>query len=339
MVLQDIDMEISTLDLFCGGGGSSWGAQNAGSKIVAGIDAWDRACETFKQNFPSARAVNAVLNGRSSRKTVGDVGDIDLILASPECTNHTCARGNRPRDESSRRTANFVLNYARLYKPRWVVLENVVQMRSWDGYRDLVAELERDYFVNIQTLDASEFGVPQKRRRLFILCDREVPPAKVQPNPDTRRVSASEILEPTGAFNTKPLFHNGRAEPTLARARRAIEALGEGTPFLIVYYGSDGSGGWQSLDRPLRTLTTLDRFGLVEWNRGGPTLRMLQIPELRRAMGFGESFRLEHGTRRDRIRILGNGVCPPVMEAIVGTITGQRANALSQRTLQLVAAE
>jgi hypothetical protein len=46
-------------------------------------------------------------------------------------------------------------------------------------------------------------------------------------------------------------------------------------------------------------------------------LRMLQVPELKRAMGFDDRFRVEYGTRRDRIRLLGNGVCPPVMEAVV----------------------
>ena len=94
--------------------------------------------------------------------------------------------------------------------------------------------------------------------------------------------------------------------------------LGEGKPFLIVYYGSDGNGGWQPLDRPLRTVTTLDRFGLVTWDEGIPMLRMLQVSELSRAMGFGADYRLDMvRVRRDRVRILGNGVCPPVMSAIV----------------------
>jgi len=92
-------------------------------------------------------------------------------------------------------------------------------------------------------------------------------------------------------------------------------------PFLVVYYGSDGAGGWQSLDRPLRTLTTLDRFGLVTWERDTAMLRMLQVPELKRAMGFDDRFRVDNGTRRDRIRLLGNGVCPPVMEAVVRSLT------------------
>ena len=77
----------------------------------------------------------------------------------------------------------------------------------------------------------------------------------------------------------------------------------------------------------MRTLTTLDRFGLVEWHEGEPTLRMLQVPELRRAMGFPETFRLQRGTRRERIMLLGNAVCPPVMEAIVGGLLADQAGA------------
>jgi DNA (cytosine-5)-methyltransferase 1 len=100
-----------------------------------------------------------------------------------------------------------------------------------------------------------------------------------------------------------------------------MSALRKHEPFLVVYYGSDGSGGWQPLDRPLRTLTTLDRFGLVTWQKRTPMLRMLQVPELLRAMGFDRKYSLPHGSRRDKIKLLGNGVCPPVMEAIVSSIT------------------
>ena len=94
-------------------------------------------------------------------------------------------------------------------------------------------------------------------------------------------------------------------------------------PFLIVYYGSDGAGGWQPLNVPLRTITTLDRFGLCEPSDEGPTLRMLQVPELARAMGFNKDLILKRGTRRDRIMLLGNGVCPPVMAAAVRALVGR----------------
>jgi DNA (cytosine-5)-methyltransferase 1 len=182
------------------------------------------------------------------------------------------------------------------------------------------------HHVSVQTLDAADFGVPQTRRRLFVICDRLRPPPELTRSPWLPTPDAASILDAPGAWSVRPLFSPGRAAATLVRAQCGIAALGEGVPFLIVYYGSDGAGGWQRLDRPLRTLTTLDRFGLVEWHGPEPTLRMLQVPELRRAMSFPDTFRLERGTRRDRIKLLGNAVCPPVMQAIVAGLVADRAS-------------
>ena len=283
-------MPIRVLDLFCGAGGNSLGARSAGATIVCGINSWPLACETFAANFPTATALNAILDRRSGAELLDRLGDIDLILASPECTNHTCAKGGRPRDEESRRSARYVLNFARQLAPRWIVLENVVQMRSWSGYDPLISDLRKlGYFVRPQVLDAAWFGVPQTRRRLFLLCDRERLPDPVTP-PISRFRSTREILDREDTWRSTPLHNGRRANPTLERAGRAIKTLGRGVPFLIVYYGSDGAGGWHPLDRPIRTLTTLDRFGLVTWDRDVPMLRMLQVPELKRAMGFAEEF-------------------------------------------------
>jgi len=324
-------MRLRTLDLFCGGGGSSWGARKAGAEIVCGVDAWGLATETYKSNFPGAQVINATLDEDSNKSTLGEIGEIDLILASPECTNHTCAKGSRPRDENSKRTARYIINFARELEPRWIILENVVHMRSWHGYDPLISDLEDlGYRVRPEVLDAVEFGVPQTRRRLFLLCDREaVPSPVVRPATETDGMrKAGDVIDLGGMWKSGPLYADRRAPDTLARAERAMEALGKGTPFLIVYYGSDGSGGWQPLDRPLRTLTTLDRFGLVTWQGETPMLRMLQVPELKRAMGFDDGYQLVHGSRRDRIKVLGNGVCPPVMQAIVQSLTQEQPRLL-----------
>jgi C-5 cytosine-specific DNA methylase len=63
-----------------------------------------------------------------------------------------------------------------------------------------------------------------------------------------------------------------------------------------------------------------------------PTLRMLQVSELKRAMGFDEDYRVEHGARRDKIKILGNAVSPPVMTAIIQSLCG---DALHRRTTEM----
>lgn len=313
-------MAIRALDIFCGAGGSSAGARLAGAKIVGGINSWDLATLTFGDNFQTALVETREL-GPGSRPTSGmSDGDIDLLMASPECTNHSPAKGSKPRSEKSRRTSQYVLNFAKRLKPRWIVLENVIQLRGWKGYDPLLDDLRNiGYRIRPQILNAVEFGVPQTRRRLFVLCDRDIEPRPVKSRTRKQR-SAEDVLRLDGPWPSRPLYADDRAKPTLERAERAITSLGKKVPFLIVYYGSDGSGGWQRIDRPLRTLTTLDRFGLVTWEGREPMLRMLQVQELRRAMGFPHTYRFEHGSRRDRIKMIGNGVAPPVMRAVVETL-------------------
>jgi DNA (cytosine-5)-methyltransferase 1 len=306
-----------TLDLFCGGGLSSYGAQKAGAKLVCGIDLWGIATSTYEDNFPGARAITAKLESINPRKLHESIGDIDLMLASPECTNHTCAKGAAPRSEQSRATAMQALRFAREFKPRWLVLENVIHMRPWSRYSELVDELkELGYSVKEFVLDASDFGVPQSRRRLFIVCDRENEVRKM-PLPRRKRRTVHDILDAPGIWETTRLYSPKRAKPTLERAERGFAELGKRASFLLVYYGTDGGGGWQGLDRPLRTVTTVDRFALVEPARGGHEMRMLQVPELKRAMGFKDDYVMNYGSRREKIKILGNGVCPPVMQEIV----------------------
>ena len=319
-------MRLRTLDLYCGAGAGAWGAQLAGAEIVCGVDAWKLALDTFSSNFPRSKALNLTLDGNSAEGSVGRIGPIELILASPECTNHTHAKGADRSNEASRETALHTIQFVRKFKPRWIVIENVIQMRAWHRYDELVNSLESKlgYNLAIYVLDSSEFGVAQTRRRMFIVGDRVQSPPEQRQFGGGSRLPASSILDEKGSWPSRPLYLKGRAEPTIERAERAISALGRKVPFLLVYYGSDASGGWQSLERPLRTITTVDRFGLVEWEGNTPLLRMLQVPELQRAMGLNDEYSLPHGTRRDRIKMLGNGICAPVMESVVGALTTGR---------------
>jgi DNA (cytosine-5)-methyltransferase 1 len=326
-------MTLRAIDLFCGGGGGSWGARAAGATLVGAVDAWPIATSTYADNFPTARrnVLTYTLSDTVGSEIFDNIGKVDLLIASPECTNHSIARGARTPCEESRRSGWFVKKFLDDLSPRWIVLENVNNMRRWHGFDALIAELQRHgYNLRLQTLDAASFGVPQSRKRLFIMGDRRARPPLIQSTVSSF-AAASTIISPAGTFLTSPLFKEGRAQGTLTRAKSAIDALGKGAPFLVVYYGSDRAGGWQSLDRPLRTLTTLDRFALVVWEGGEPRMRMLQVPELKKAMGIGDAYQMQHGTRRDRICILGNGVAAPVMQAVVGTLTGSIAAAAARK--------
>jgi DNA (cytosine-5)-methyltransferase 1 len=310
------------LDIFSGAGGSSVGARAAGIEMVGAIDMCHFATDTYAANFPNAAVVTSKLEDVRLDKLRRRLGGIDVLIASPECTNHSCAKGAAPRNEKSRATAMQVVAYAQAFRPRWLVLENVVHMRPWSRYKALKGKLEAlGYNIREQVLNAADYGVPQTRRRLFIVGDRRGEPTLVNAKHRGRKKSVASILDRPGTWSTTNLFEKSRAAATLERANRGFEELGKGSSFLLVYYGTDGGGGWQRLDRPLRTITTVDRFALVSHDQNGPRMRMLQVPELKRAMGFADDFSFPVGTRRDQVRLLGNGVCPPVMAEVLRALT------------------
>lgn len=321
-------MQTRVFDLFCGAGGSSCGARLAGATPVGGVDLWPVATETFELNFPKARVFRRRIEYLSARKIREEVGPIELLLASPECTNHSVAKGAAERCEASRRTAFEVIRFAKAWRPRWVVVENVVSMQRWSAYSDWLNKLRRiGYNMKELKLNAHDFGVAQSRRRLFVVGDLKQPPRISEP-PKLKLATVDSILgigagDNGFSYDFTPLDRPGRATPTLERAKKAIQALGATTPFLLVYYGSDAAGGWQPLDRPLRTITTLDRFALVIPGGSGHSMRMLQPPELAAAMGFPTDYNWPHVTRRENIRLIGNAVSPPVMKSIVGSLVSQ----------------
>lgn len=305
----------SFVDLFCGGGFGARGAVAAGGTPLFAVDAWNIATETYSRNFPKAD----VRNGKVEEIDPRQVGqrNVDLLLTSPECTNHTHARGARPKNEESRNTALSSLHWIEVLKPRWIVMENVPNMKGWERYSELKGELKGlGYGVSEKVLCSSEFGVPQRRRRLFIVAARGEQPGEIS-IPRRKRLGASTILDPAGTWSESELYTPTRAERTLRYAEAAMQELGNKEDFLVVYYGSDKGGGWQSLDQPLRTVTTLDRFGLVRRSGRKWTLRMLQPRELARAMGVTNKHVFPVGTRRDKVKLCGNGICSPVMRDVL----------------------
>jgi DNA (cytosine-5)-methyltransferase 1 len=311
------------IDLFCGAGGSSLGAMAAGFEIVAGFDIWLVAGLVYRANFPAARfhlCDLAALDGSDIRSIHDDLGDVDLILASPPCTDHSLARGAAPPSPAGLDLPWSVCRFAEVFLPRWVVVENVVQMRRWHGFRSFLhALMHLGYCVRAQILDAADFGVPQRRRRLYVVCDREADPPEIVAR-TSERIPAARVIDLDGYAYT-PLYTPRRARATIERVERALRALGRDATFLSVYYGSGPQ--WQTLDVPLRTITTSGHFALVRPDRcGGHEMRMLQVDELRRAMGFPASFDFGGCVRTDAMRLLGNAVCPPVMQAIVETLIG-----------------
>jgi len=276
----------------------------------------------YAANFPRARfrlCDLATLTESDIRVIRGDLGLVDLLLASPPCTDHSPARGAKPPSSAGLDLPWCVWRFAAVFLPRWIVVENVIGMRRWHDYRPfLCALMGLGYRARVCILDAADFGVPQRRRRLYVVCDREAEPPEIAPRVSVR-IPAACVVDLDG-YAYAPLYTPRRARATIERVERAVHALGRDVAFISVYYGSGPQ--WQTLDVPLRTVTTRGHFALVRPRRGGHEMRMLQVDELRRAMGFPAWFDFGGCTRTETMRLLGNAVCPPVMQAIVETLIG-----------------
>ena len=315
---------ITFADLFCGGGFGARGAVSSGAQPILAVDAWDLATDTYKSNFPSAEVICSPIEELNPKK-LAKRHKPDVLLTSPECTSHSIARGAKPGNERSKETAIGIIPWIEAMNPRWLIVENVNRMKKWGRHNELISAIESyGYTVNDLLLNAADFGTPQARKRMFLVCDKEgsvITASDLKALHNRKEKTARSVIDWSGRYKSTPLFKEGRAQATIDRANRAIKELGRQKNFIIVYYGSDYAGGWQSLDAPLRTITTLDRFWLVTWQGDTPYLRMLQPPELMKAMGAGSQHILPHGNRRNKVKLCGNGVCSPVMEMIFKKIS------------------
>ena len=106
-------------DLFCGAGGTSTGAEMSGRvKVVLAVNCWPTAIASHKANHPHAMHVCKRIDHVDPRQDKS-LPEFDLLMASPECTHHSIARGGRPIDDQRRATPWDVLNWVSCRRPRW----------------------------------------------------------------------------------------------------------------------------------------------------------------------------------------------------------------------------
>jgi DNA (cytosine-5)-methyltransferase 1 len=157
------------------------------------------------------------------------------------------------------------------------------------------------YAVSPMVLDAADHGVPQNRRRLFIICTKSEHPIELA-MPEREHVPVSNVIDFT-AGQWSRIRRAGRSTNQLARVEAGRKVHGE--RFLTAYYGNEYGG--RALSRPIGTLTTNDRYGVIDGDR----MRMLSVREARDCMGFPVDYQLP-ASHKDAMKMLGNAVVPQV---------------------------
>jgi DNA (cytosine-5)-methyltransferase 1 len=301
---------VRAVDIFCGFGGFSLGAESVGVDVVFAANHWPLAVRAHAANHPRTEHVCQDLRQADWSK----LPPFDLLLAAPACQGHSTASQPRRRGyhDALRATAWAVVDCADVTEPGALIVENVPSFRRWRLYPLWRQALERiGYHVSELVVRASEHGTPQRRERLFVVGTRR--PAAVAEGMRAR-ARAELPFAPCIEWDAEGWRPIARASDAVReRIRRSRARLG--TSRFLTQHTSDHKG--TPLDEPIRTITTQDQWAIVD----GDGYRALTLRETARAMGFPDSYCWPSDAgRRECIRGLGNAVPPPLAADIVASV-------------------
>lgn len=336
-------MNLTVLDLFCGGGGLSTGLDRAGFEILGAVDSWKPAVETYRQNF-SHPVVCADLSKFHADDIWRELGvkpcHLDLVVGGPPCQGFSIQRIGPDVDYRN----NLVLEFARIVcelRPRMFLMENVPGLVGKRGCQ-LVSIYERTlisagYHFKATLLNAAEYGAPQFRKRVFYCgwLDSELPsfqfPAPTHGPENFRTVwdAIGDLPAPPEDCTPipgDPLHRRTRLSPLNLKRLRFIPA-GGGMQDLPVELrvdchknGADRIGhryvyGRLAPDKPAATITArFDSFTRGKFAHPYED-RNITLREGARLQTFDDAFRFA-GTQEEIAALIGNAVPSMVAEVL-----------------------
>lgn len=333
-------MKPTAIDLFAGCGGLTQGLKDAGFRVIGGVEIDPLARETYGANHPEVKlwgditGVNTLSMKRSLRLRKGQ---LDLLAGCPPCQGFTALRTLNGKKQINDPRNDLVLEFARFVReflPKAVMFENVPRLMHDQRFDALVRELQAlGYGVDFGVLDAADFGVPQRRRRLMLVALRhKIPELQRRRGPRTTVREAFDWLAPAG--RSGDLLHD---IPEMRSER--VQSIIQLTP-------ADG-GSRDKLPAELqlpchrRCDGFKDVYGRMAWDDVAPTItggcvnpskgrfvhpkenRALTLREAALLQGFPPKyyFSLAHG-KYAAAAMIGNALPPALAQAQASVLEG-----------------
>jgi DNA (cytosine-5)-methyltransferase 1 len=289
----------SVVDLFAGCGGMSLGFQNAGFKILAAFDNWKPAIQVYKNNF-SHPIYDLDLSAKESVEFVRSLRP-DVIIGGPPCQDFSIA-GHR--NEKLGR-ADLTISFAKIVvvsKPQWFVMENVDRIRKSNVIHKIYRLFKKaGYGLTTDILDASYCGVPQIRKRFFMV----------------------------GHLGSRDNFLKSYFDKNkLSKQMTVYDYLGDslGLKYYFRIPTSYGRRAVFSIQQPSPTIRGVDR-PIPKGYKGHPgdpvaitnRLRILTVKERSYIQTFPKTYKFE-GTKTDLNQIIGNAVPVKLSEFVANNI-------------------
>jgi DNA (cytosine-5)-methyltransferase 1 len=184
------------LDLFSGAGGMTLGLKQAGFAVVGAIEIDSLSVETYGANHPEVRVWESDIRKLRATTVMRALclapGELDLLAGCPPCQGFstlTTMNGAYIVEDPRNDLVLAFVRFARALQPKAIMLENVPGLEQDARFRRLCRELEKlDYVINAEVLDAADYAVPQRRKRLIALAAHNEAPPLADPAEELRTV-------------------------------------------------------------------------------------------------------------------------------------------------------
>lgn len=167
-----MEQKLKAISLFSGAGGMDVGFKNAGIDIIFANELDKYACQTYKANHPKSLLIEGNINQHLSFFEK-QKNKIDIVFGGPPCQGFSVAGKMDPNDERSKLVWSF-LNVVKLVRPKAFIIENVKALGispRWHETREKIIQIAKEmgYTISFHILNSVDFGVPQKRERVFFI--------------------------------------------------------------------------------------------------------------------------------------------------------------------------
>lgn len=166
-IFEKNDEKIRVLSLFSGCGGMDFGVEAAGGHVIFANDVLPDACKTLSKYFPDADIRNEDIAG------ILTFPDADVVVGGYPCQSFSMAGNRDPKKDERTNLYKQFLRVVNIVRPKYFVAENVSGLKQLSSgtflNEQLAAYGKAGYAVSYQVLNAKDYGVPQSRKRLFIV--------------------------------------------------------------------------------------------------------------------------------------------------------------------------
>ena len=330
---------LTAVDLFSGCGGLSRGLKDAGFTVKAAVEIDEKAQATYRLNHRDVELYAEDIRNLDPLAVLADIrmegGELDLLAGCPPCQGHSRLRTRNQRTYVKDSRNNLVADFLRFVKamnPKTVMLENVPALGRDQRFTKMRRKLEAlGYTTVVEVLDAADYEVPQRRKRLIMLASRVHEPKIASPSAE--RVTVRQALKGLGApSKTKDKLH-GLPENRSQAVRDLIA--------LIPKNGGSRSdlGKEHQLECHKRIEGFHDVYGRMAWDNVSPTItsgchnpskgrflhpsynRAITLREAAVLQGFPTSYKFDIAHGKESIALMiGNALPPPFIAAHAGSL-------------------